>query len=71
MKFTQLHLFLELLNRDTFSHCDIEFHALKVFFSAACNGMNIKTDNKNDDVHLRKKRGHNVCTVEDRDSSLF
>ena len=71
MKFTHLHSFLELLDGETFGLCDTEFHALKVFFSAAGDDMNIETDDENDDVRLRKKRGCNVYTVEDRDSSLF
>ena len=71
MKFTQLYSFLELLNRDTFCLYDTEFHALKFFFSAASNDMNIGTDNENDDTHSRKKRGCNAYIIEDCDSSLF
>ena len=56
MKFTQLHLFLKLLGRDTFGLCDTEFYTLKVFFSVAGNDINIETDDKNDDVYLHKTR---------------
>ena len=71
MKFTQLHSFLELFDRDTFGLCDIEFYALKVFFSATSDNMNIEIDDENDDACSRKKQGHNVCTAGDCDSSLF
>ena len=76
MKFTHLHSFLELLDGDTFGLCDTEFHALKSFFSAAGDDMNIEEEeeeeeDENDVVRHRKKRGSNIYTVEDRENSLF
>ena len=53
MKSTQLHSFLELLDGDTFGLCDTEFHALKSFFSAAGDDMNIEEEDENDVVWHR------------------
>ena len=55
MKFTQLDSFLELLDGDTFSLCDTEFYALKVFFFANGNDMNIEIGDENNDVCSHKK----------------
>ena len=70
MKFTQLHLFLNILDEDIFVLCNIEFHALKAFFSTAGNEINIETDDENDEVRPKKYRS-NVHNAEDCDSSLF
>ena len=63
MKYPRLHSFLELLDGDSIGLCDTEFHALKSFFSAAGNDMNIEEDDENGVVRPRKKRGLNVYTV--------
>jgi hypothetical protein len=60
------------LDGDAFGLCDTEFNALKSFFSASGNDMNLEEDEENDVVRPRKKqRGSNVYTVEDRHNSLF
>ena len=72
MKFTHLHSFLELLDGDAFGLSDIEFHALKSYFSDAVDDVNIEEEDVHDVVlPLRKKCGSNVRTIEDRESSLF
>ena len=72
MKYPRLHSFLHLLDGDAFGLCDTEFNALKSFFSASGNDMNLEEDEENDVVRPRKKqRGSNVYTVEDRHNSLF
>ena len=50
MKFTELHSFLDILDGDTIGLCDTEFHALKAFFSATSNNINIETDDENNEV---------------------
>ena len=71
MKFNHLHSVLELLDVDSFGLCDTEFHALKSFFSAASDDINIEEEDDNGIPHRKKKHGSNVHTIEDRESSLF